>query len=364
MSIKDYGRNATAMEEWLPWGGIVVAPFVMRQKDASYFAVISYDAIPEDTAEHIPDWDFCRGWIIWSEHHHRADGTDKEYLVLFWKPFVQKGKPYIENALKNKTVRKEKDIDFFIEVAQTFCESMKVVAPTARLIEYQELIDFLSYSLTFGMDHVEMPDVPLYLDVLLHQNNTFEFTSNDIYINKERLVIISLIGLPDVEPIYQNLKNLNFKHVRRFTMFGPNEGAYDMKQYTSHWCPSRKIVKNAILDGIENRYNGYYFENIELLLGEEDYEPFLSYIEHALRKMECGYILESFNLKEVFWGSLPGLYLANNVPPLIGFQHLEELMHRIPGKHENKGKFQAILESLKNEKEKSKEQEEPQHVSP
>ena len=35
MSIKDYGRNATAMEEWLPWGGIVVAPFVMRLKDAS-----------------------------------------------------------------------------------------------------------------------------------------------------------------------------------------------------------------------------------------------------------------------------------------------------------------------------------------
>ena len=359
MSIKDYGRNATAMEEWLPWGGIVVAPFVMRQKDASYFAVISYDAVPEDPTDHIPDWDFCRGWVIWTEHHHREDGTEHDYLVLFWKPFVQKGRPYVENALTSKTVRKEKDIDFFIEVAQTFCESMKVVAPTARLIEYQELIDFLSYELTFGMDHVEMPEVPLYLDVLLHQNNTFDFTPNDIYINKKRLVVISLIGLPDVEPIYQTLKNINFKHVRRFTMFGPNEGSYDMKQYTSHWCLSRKIVKNAILDGIESRYNGYYFENIELLLKEEDDDAFCSYIEHALRKMECGYILESFNLKEVFWGSLPGLYLANNVPPLIGFERLEELLHRLPGTRKKKGKLQTILESLQ-----KNEQEEPQHVSP
>ena len=78
--------------------------------------------------------------------------------------------------------------------------------------------------------------------------------------------------------------------------------------------------------------------------------------------MECGYILESFNLKEVFWGSLPGLYLANNVPPLIGFQHLEELLHRIPGTHEQSGKFQAILERFQNNQ-KTNEQEE-NHVSP
>ena len=121
-------------------------------------------------------------------------------------------------------------------------------------------------------------------------------------------------------------------------------------------------MKNAILEGIESRYNGYYFENIELLLGEDDYDDFCSYIEHALRKMECGYILESFNLKEVFWGSLPGLYLANNVPPLIGFQHLEELLHRIPDTHEQSGKFQAILERLQNNQ-KPNEQEE-NHVSP
>ena len=40
-SMKDFGLSATALEEWLPWGGIV-RPGVMRQKDGSLFSIIEF----------------------------------------------------------------------------------------------------------------------------------------------------------------------------------------------------------------------------------------------------------------------------------------------------------------------------------
>lgn len=41
-SIKQFGLSSTAIEEWLPWGGIV-RPAIMKQKDGSMFAIFKYE---------------------------------------------------------------------------------------------------------------------------------------------------------------------------------------------------------------------------------------------------------------------------------------------------------------------------------
>lgn len=38
------------------------------------------------------------------------------------------------------------------------------------------------------------------------------------------------------------------------------------------------------------------------------------------------YIVEDYNAKDLWWGSLPGLFRAATTPPICGFQALEELL--------------------------------------
>ena len=53
------------------------------------------------------------------------------------------------------------------------------------------------------------------------------------------------------------------------------------------------------------------------------------------------FAFESYNLKEYFWGSIPGLFLANVRPPVTGFSYLAEFLG---GRVKAKPKNQHILE--------------------
>ena len=66
---KKFGLQATAVEEWLPWGGIV-RPDVMKQKDGSMFSIIEYEPYSYMLDAEYPKWNFRRGWVIWQEIQH------------------------------------------------------------------------------------------------------------------------------------------------------------------------------------------------------------------------------------------------------------------------------------------------------
>ena len=52
-------------------------------------------------------------------------------------------------------------------------------------------------------------------------------------------------------------------------------------------------------------------------------------------------------MKKVFWGNLPGLYLANADPPITGFQDLAEFLHaHIEVQEENEDVLEKAENSL------------------
>lgn len=341
-SIKDYGLGTTAIEEWLPWGGIV-EPFVMKQKDGSLFCVIAYEPLPAGKTV-LEAWKFRRGWVAWCEDQHTEESI-RHYLVLLWNPFYSGARIHVENALQPK-VSKNKTVPYFKKVAEDLLSAVQGVTK-ARLIEYQELMDFISFSLTIGTDHVEMPEIPLYMDVMLSQNNTFEFLANGIRINGKNVLCLSILGLPDTSVIDAWLEAFPFRHVRRLVLMDLQQAKRDINQYTKTWCPSRKILKKRMLDGILRNCNGYYTEQYFLLLPEEQTESITEELETRLNRAGVAYIFESFNLKEVWWGSLPGLFLANNAPPLTGFDALGDIMAHGKDTRAKENRFSATLEKWK-----------------
>lgn len=326
-SLKDFGLKSTAIEEWIPWGGIV-HPNVVRQKDGSLFGVIRYQKYDDDLETSIEFPEFRRGWVIWVEHQHVADETeDADYIVLCWNPWYSSAKLAVENSLGKKKISKNRTVEYFAGVLQDFAKAIQNVT-MASLLEYQEIIDFLSFSISMGEEHIEMPEVPLYLDALLSQDLKFQFGANSIRLNGKHIVVLSLPEMNDPYEIFAYVHRVSYRYVRRILLFNERESKRDFYAYVRRWCSGRKNLKRMELDGILGNINGYYQENFFFLVYDEDFDDFIEFLNDMLKNMHIIYRIESFNLKETFWGSLPGLFLANSKPPIVGFQSLDELLLR------------------------------------
>ncbi|MFC2741973.1 MAG: hypothetical protein ACFN1I_00895 [Selenomonas artemidis] len=322
-SIKEFGLSATAVNEWLPWGGIV-RPGVMKQKDGSMFSVISYAPYKTEESE-VLAWGFRRGWCLWNEHQHAADIPAQDYLIIAWNPFVTKGRSHVGNALR-KDISVKNSIDYFEEEVGRFLEEFGKLT-SARLLTYQEIMDVLSFSLSMGDDRQEMPDCPLYMDALLSQNIDFRFGSNDVFVNDRRALIVSLFSPEELEDVYDALTHMTYRHVRRLLLFNEKEAKMDLNKYTARWFPTRSVIRHMATDDLLGAYNGYYTDTFLFYLDVANYTPFRTFFTDHLNRRELPYIVEDFNLKEVFWGSVPGLFLANAHPPVTGLRSLSEFLH-------------------------------------
>lgn len=326
-SVSQFGLKSTDIEEWIPWGGIV-HPNVVRQKDGSLFGIIQYEVYDDDIEERIDVHELRRGWSIWMEHQHDAStDTDQEFIVLCWNPWYSSSRLAVENDIGPRKISKNHTVEYFAVILQGFLAEIQKVTE-AKLLEYQKIIDFLSFSISIGQEHIEMPEVPLYLDALLSQDLDFKFGGNSIAINDHRIVTLTLPEMIDPSQMFSYVRKINYRYVRRLLCFNDREAKHDFYSYVRNWCPDRKLIKRLELDGVLGNLNGYYQENFFFLVHQRDYKDFLVFLKDRLRDMKTIYIIESFNLKEVFWGSLPGLFLANAKPPIIGFDSLDEILLR------------------------------------
>lgn len=320
---KKFGLQATAIEEWLPWGGIV-RPGVMKQKDGSMFSIIEYEPYSYYADKEYPKWNFRRGWVIWQEIQYTEANGLKNYLVICWNPFYQNAGKYVTNALTPK-VKKTNVIDYFeLEIKHFLADFSSLTK--ARLLTYQELMDVLSFALSHGENRQEMPETPLYMDALLSEDIDMKFGSNDIYINQKHLYVVSLLSPGDLTQLYQGIRHMTYRHSRRLVCLGHKESRLFLKKYTSRWFPKRKVIRRYALGDLLGQFNGYYTDSFQFLLEKEDDLPFRKFFEKKLDKIGINYIVQRYGLKETFWGSIPGLFLANQRPPVVGFRYLSEFL--------------------------------------
>lgn len=319
---KKFGLNSTALEEWLPWGGII-RPSIMKQKDGSLFSIIQYEHYSYYPDGALPFFSFRRGWVIWQEIQHTKAQGQKRYLVVCWNPFISTSE-YVGNSLHPR-IKKSKVVDYFELEIQRILEAMSSLT-SAKLLEYQEIMDVLSFALSHGDSHEVLPEVPLYMDALLSDDIDIKFGANNMYINGKHLYIVSLLVPWSTDKIYKGIASMTYRHSRRLICLGKKESKANLMKYSARWCPSRKVIKSMALDDILSRYNGYYTDSFQFALSEDDDFSFRKFFEHLLDSLGVNYIVQQYGLKETFWGSIPGLFLANSRPPIMGFSHISEFL--------------------------------------
>ena len=339
MSWKEYDLENRSIADWLPWGGIV-DPCIVRNKDDSFFGIIEYQPYPE-TKKDIVLPEFRNGWSIWNEHQHipTAVGFEERYfLVLCWNPFLDRQKR-IMNPLGPKKIPEDDDKREFRRVLDLVAKAVQKVT-TCNLLGYQEIIDFLTFTLSMGEEHVDMPETPLYLDALLSQDLDIDFTTgNSIYLNNKEILVFSLPAMVDSSQqkiIDDSFQKVPYRHVQRLLLMSEKSAEKTLKECIARWCEGRKSIRKLITEGLLGKLNGYYSDNYFLLVPKERDEDIDRYTRNILDILHVSYTMEQYNLKDMWWGSLPGIFRANITPPQMGFSGLGEILYH-PETVEQKG---------------------------
>jgi hypothetical protein len=324
LSWKEYFFRDDLVADRLPWGGLT-HPNIMQNKDNSFFGILAYEAYPIGRKKIVMPT-FTNGWNIWIEHQHTIP-EDRNFLILCWNPFVDRNENVL-NGLGSESISWSKVKDAFYRTLLEIYSRISEVT-TCHVLEYQEILDFLSFSLSLGQTKIEMPETPLYLDALLSQDIDFNFKENHILIDNKKMLVVSLPAMADekqMSVIYESLAHINFRHVQRLLLFNQQHAEKEQQHYASRWCSGRKSIKKLIHKDILNTINGYHMDAFFTLLTEDMYNQVETYIENILTTLELPYIIEDFNLKDIWWGSLAGIFRANTTPPIIGFSSIDELL--------------------------------------
>lgn len=331
MSLQEYNVDINKIEEWVPWGGLTM-PHVLENKDGSFVAIVQYDQYPPNPQNFdLPE--FCRGWVVTVEEQHFKNPEtlkmeSKYFIVFCWNPF-KLNSGIIRNTL-NKPVRIENALKYFGTIVLQLADRLSKVTKV-KVLEYQEILDFLAFSISFKPQGPAMPEIPLCIDVLMTQNLEIHFAPNSVRQGKSHFVIYTILGMPDLKKVFYAFMPLQYRHVKRVLCFNKKQSEKVMKGYSNHWCPKRKYMKNAILgDLLDGNLLGYYSEYFIFLVPDEYMGQVLSFNEDLFTKKRIGYRLESFNAKDIWWGSLPGCFRADIHTPIIGFKDVDELMSHTP----------------------------------
>ena len=336
MSWKEYHLDNKTIADWLPWGALTHEN-VMRNKDDSVLGVIRYKRF--DPPQHVQffEWKnpiflptFRRGWSIWLEEQYAADGDVECFLTLCWNPFLKDDE--VVNGLED-TPQLLYDMEYDLAVTLRRMAWSFPKEAEATVLSYQEIVDYLTFSLTLGRTHVAMPDVPVDLDVFLTAGIDLDFASNHVRLGDEKFLVLTLpsvVGSQEsvLRQLTEDLHGAGIpcRHVQRLLLFDKTEAEKELRNYTGRWCPSRKYIKDILTGHMLQRLNGYYNNQTIALVSQEDYARTEAYLEKLLGTLGIPYIVEDYNAKDLWWGSLPGLFRAAVVPPICGFRTIEELL--------------------------------------
>ena len=334
LNLKEYDDSNRDIADWLPWFGII-HPNVLQNKDESLLAVLEYSPFPEQLSFNCKIPEIGNGWAIWTEKQHFPE-FERFFITILWYPQISSGiitnlpdefEDFTDDTEENK-------INGFIEAV------WRIMLPItnftkSRWLRNQEIINFLSDTLTNGLQQLP-PELtkecqePIDLDGLISQDSGIFFSGNYINIGNKSFIIASFpsgASREDMYVLYDRFWEMNYRHTQRLLLFSPDKAEKELRRYTAKWCPGRASIKELICKDILGEINGYYSNIFVFAVDSDKISESKAYIDRVFRSLQLNLIIESFNFKDVWWGSIAGIYSANIPnPPITGFNSITELL--------------------------------------
>lgn len=355
-SWREYRLDNKDIWDWIAWEAFTHES-VLRNKDDSVLGVIRYEPCAgslEGAWSTLPG--FARGWVMNIEEQHTSRGT-AAYLVLTWNPFKNM-KGEVTNTLeRGKTVAIDGMEAYLYEKLVSFRDAFPDAAH-AHILRYQEIVDYLVFTLAHGRYQVTMPEIPVDLDYALSRDFDADFSANRITFGEETFLVLTLpdfIGSRSatlrrlIDAFVKN--DIPCRHVQRLLFFSPDEVKKERGKRSRMrlWCPSRHYIKELIEEPMNGNFYGYYNNTFVALVPTAAYEKCEAYLRKLFEEAEEFYLLENFNAKQRWWGTIPAHFRAGIVPPVYGFLRLEDLLYLSEAA---KGRERELLLSIEEEEQK------------
>ena len=332
-SWKEYSLENKEVQDWVVWEALTHES-VLRSKDDSVLGVIRYKPFQRKEGAGISLPAFSQGWVMNIEEQHGEEG-EACFLTLTWNPFLSLKGDKVENALgENAAMSIDAMEQHMFSVLDTLASRFPPEAE-AKILKYQEIIDYLAFSLSHGRMYVEMPDVPVDLDVYLTEDFTANFSKNLITFGEETFLILTLpafLGAMEktLRRIIEEMARggIPCRHVQRILFFDEKEARKEMERRDRMglWCRSRKYIKELIEAPLHGKFHGYYNNTLVALVKTENYARTVAYLRKLFYETQEFYIIENFNAKQRWWGTIPAHFRAGVAAPICAFQNLEDLL--------------------------------------
>lgn len=332
-SWKEYSLENKEVQDWVVWEALTHES-VLRSKDDSVLGVIRYKPFERKEGAGISLPAFSQGWVMNIEEQHGDEG-EACFLTLTWNPFLSLKGDKVENALgENAAMSIDAMEQHMFSVLDTLASRFPPEAE-AKILKYQEIIDYLAFSLSHGRMYVEMPDVPVDLDVYLTEDFTADFSKNLITFGEETFLILTLpafLGAMEktLRRIIEEMEHAHIpcRHVQRILFFDEKEARKEMERRDRMglWCRSRKYIKELIEAPLHGKFHGYYNNTLVALVKTENYARTVAYLRKLFYETQEFYVIENFNAKQRWWGTIPAHFRAGIAAPICAFQSLEDLL--------------------------------------
>lgn len=319
-TLQEYEIDDSKLTEWIPWGGLV-QPSVVRNKDNSYMGFFTYDWDQDAPLQSI-ELPLFKGVSLWVETSSYLDG--KPVLTVCWNPFFGMNKKILNVMEGDKPFADYRNADhYFLKILSAYEKELSKLFNIKRLIN-EDVLSFLASTISMKEEHKAMPDVPLYLDARLSTLSTsFVNLPDGIELGGNSVAVFSLPAFGHYDKLqnllFWSLGGMNYRFSRRMLCMTRSYAEKVLNKYTSSWCSDRSGVKDAIKKGLLFELNGYYTNSLFLFENDEDkLDISISNTKKILETIQVPYIEETKNYKDVWYGSLPGIFRANLVPPIQG----------------------------------------------
>ena len=325
-TFKEYNVDLTKIEECLPWARLT-DQVILQNKDDSLMGFFQYSHMNKSQPL-LENLSFGNGWTLWSERQHLIDSSkhqDQFFITLLWNPFFNKNLS-IYNTLDHSRVNFRDRISYFSNILEKIKNNCQKEVDI-QILSNDDILKYLRSTLTLSTPSVpEAP--PLYLDALLSQDLGFTVRKNNIEIDGKNIGILTPLGYlepPVLETVFSKFEIMPYRFVRRFIFCDEKTFKKEQNRYMSLWCSGRSSMLQFLKDRLEGHIFG--FDTSSFIFFHTDIErlqDFLKKAESILRSLGIPSITEDFNKKDVFWGSLPGLFRANIVPPMTKADNFAE----------------------------------------
>jgi hypothetical protein len=136
---------------------------------------------------------------------------------------------------------------------------------------------------------------------------------NRLTIRSKEIAVVSIkdrLREDKLDMVLKAFRQMDYRFCRRCFFMQEDNLQQELEKMTANWCPKRQSVRDYMLSK-QAGSGGMISDTLVFALDSAEVEEYHRYIREILEAVEVSFVMEDYNSKQCWWGTLPGMFRAN-----------------------------------------------------